>query len=137
MRILVALVAALLVGCGGSGSGANPSNTPPATEEPTQSAIQRETVSVEGKGISNSKSFRLNGTYLVQWVATPDSAVGCYHGASLDRVDGTSMFETLANELLDSKAPVSGETFVYNLDDADYYVGVSSGCSWSFTFVPN
>jgi hypothetical protein len=95
-------------------------------------------VTITGTGISKSAPFHLNGgTYEVTWKATPSSSVGCYHGASLGAVDPSAfVFETLANELLDSAAPKTGSTFIYNLPSGDYYVNASSGCSWSFTFTP-
>jgi hypothetical protein len=79
--------------------------------------------------------FHLNGgNYKVDWTATPASSTGCYHGASLGAVDPNQLLlEPLANELLSSKAPKTGSTFIYNLP-GDYYVDASSGCAWSFTF---
>jgi len=74
---------------------------------------------------------------MLQWVAVADSSVGCYHGANLKRADGTFMFETIANEMIENKKPVTGETNLFNLEDAEYYVDVSSGCDWEFTFIPN
>jgi len=47
------------------------------------------------------------------------------------------MFETLVNEILNNKKPVTGESNLFNLDDADYYIDASSGCKWVFQFVPN
>jgi len=129
------LLAAL--GCGGSGPTTESLTTSQPTQEPTQAVAQRETVTVKGKGISSSKAFRLAGNYELQWVAIADSSVGCYHGANLERADGTFMFETLANEIIDGKKPVSGVSNLFNLDDAEYYVDASSGCDWEFTFVPN
>lgn len=124
--------------CAGTTTGVMDSPAATAPEStPTPVVVQRETVTVKGKGIGKSKPFKLAGAYLVQWIATPSSSVGCYHGASLKRVDGTFLFETLVNELLNSKKPAEGETNLYDLDEADYFVDASSGCSWTFTFVPN
>jgi len=98
--------------------------------------VHQEPVTVTGTGIQKSAPFHLEaGTYLVTWTATPSNAQGCYHGASLQSTNpDTPIFELLANELLDSGAPKSGQTFIYNLDAGDYYVDASSGCAWSFTF---
>lgn len=137
MKTLIPMALLLVIGCGGSGEATETVPTSLPTAESTPTTVQRETITVEGSGISSSKAFRLSGSYVLQWVATADSSVGCYHGASLERADGTFMFETIANELIDSKKPVSGETNLYNLDDAEYYVDASSGCDWVFTFIPN
>jgi hypothetical protein len=137
MKAFLPIVLLVALGCGGSGTTTEGVATSQPTAEPTQAVVQRETLTVKGKGISSSKAFRLAGNYELQWVATADSSVGCYHGATLKRADGTFMFETIANEMIDSKKPVSGETNLFNLDDAEYYVDASSGCDWEFTFVPN
>jgi len=150
MRRAVVAVAVLLalVGCSGQALPpvAQPSFTlTPATspESLTASASAaepstpaRSAVTITGKGIQKSKPFALQGDYTVTWNATPDSSVGCYHGASLERVDGTFLNETLVNELLNSKASASGETNLYGLDAARYYIQANSGCTWSFTFSP-
>lgn len=96
----------------------------------------RSAQTITGSGISKSQPFELEGDYNVTWTATPDSDVGCYHGANLQRADGSSIFEVLANELLNSKAPKTGSTRLYGLDRGRYYVDASSGCAWSFTFSP-
>jgi hypothetical protein len=38
--------------------------------------------------------------------------------------------------MLDTMAPESGTSQLYNLDAANYYVDTTSGCGWSFTFTP-
>lgn len=96
----------------------------------------REVVTVKGNGISQSKPFHLGGSYAVGWVATPKSSYGCYHGAYLKRADGTFLFETLGNEMLNSGKAAKGETNLFGLDDADYYIDASSGCKWVYTFTP-
>ncbi len=91
-------------------------------------------VTISGSGIETSRKFHLNGgDYLVRWTATPDTDHGCYHGATLESTD-VSVFETLASELLDDGTPKSGSTYLYQVEDANYYVDASSGCDWSFTF---
>jgi hypothetical protein len=107
-----------------------------ATQQPAGNPA-RSPVTVTGSGIEKSKPFALSGNYSVAWTATPDSDTGCYHGADLERADGEFMIETLVNEILDSKAPKSGTTQLYNLDATNYYVDANSGCSWSFTFTPS
>jgi hypothetical protein len=97
----------------------------------------RAAVTVKGTGISKSKPFHLAGNYAVTWTAQSSSSVGCYHGADLQRADGTAMFETLVNEVFSDAKSHTGSTNLYNLDDAQYYVDASSGCAWSFTFNPS
>jgi hypothetical protein len=106
-------------GGGGGGGGGAPAQAP---------------ITISGSGIENSAPFHLNGgDYRVTWTATPDSDVGCYHGANLDSNE-VDVFEVLANEILDSAAPMSGSTYVYGLDPGRYYINANSGCDWSFTF---
>jgi len=137
MKVLLFIVLLVALGCGGSGTSTEGlANSQPSTAA-TETVSQRESVTVTGKGISSSKAFRLAGNYMLQWVAVADSSVGCYHGANLKRADGTFMFETIANEMIENKKPVTGETNLFNLEDAEYYVDVSSGCDWEFTFIPN
>lgn len=128
--VVVVFVALALIGGAGrgapSGGGASPAG----------GADTRTPVTVNGSGISKSKAFRLSGNYSVSWKATPDTDVGCYHGADLERADGEFTFEPLVNEILDGKASKSGTTQLYNLNAAEYYVDANSGCSWSFTFTP-
>jgi len=125
--ILVALVAAC------EAPGASPAASVAAS---VPVGGQQEPVTVTGSGIQKSAPFHLEaGTYEVIWTATPSNDQGCYHGGSLGAVDPDQfIFETLANELLDSAAAKTGSTFIYNLDAGDYFVDASSGCAWSFTF---
>jgi hypothetical protein len=106
--------------------------TPPPTPEPT--AVAAKPITISGKGISKSTKFPLAGDYEVTWTAKASSSSGCYHGASLERADGTSMFELLVNEIINDAKSHTGTTNLYNVDAADYYVDASSGCTWSFTF---
>jgi hypothetical protein len=130
----------VLGACGGPQSSSTSAATArPATSQPvaaTAAPPARTPVTVTGSGISKSKPFHLEGNYAVDWTATPASSGGCFHGASLERADGTSLFESLANAILKDAEPKTGSTNLYNLDAADYYVNASSGCEWSFTFKP-
>ena len=139
MRYTLIFVAALLAGCGGGTAAVTPfeSNQVASATPTNPPAPTREIVTVKGSGISSSKPFHLAGNYLVNWIATPKSSYGCYHGASLKRTDGTFMFETIGNEVLNSGKSSKGETNLYNLDDADYYIDASSGCKWVYTFTPD
>lgn len=99
------------------------------------SVAAQQPITIKGKGISKSAPFHLaGGSYAVTWTAKASDSVGCYHGASLARADGTYMFEVLANEIISDAKPHTGSTNVYNVDDAQYYIDGSSGCTWSFTF---
>jgi hypothetical protein len=137
IRLIVIVIVALVVG--GILNEVKPAGTtaPAGGNPPAGAGGARSPVTVSGSGIEKSKPFTLSGTYSVTWKATPDSDVGCYHGADLERADGSPTFESLVNEILDSKAPKSGTTQVYNLDSASYYVDANSGCSWTFTFTPS
>lgn len=118
-------------------SEATPTNTEPAaTQAVSEPAAAEAPVTITGSGIENSAPFLLDGgIYLVEWTAIPHSDQGCYHGAELEAVDpDAAVFEPLANELLDSAAPKTGTTYIYDLAGGDYYVHASSGCDWSFTF---
>ena len=113
-----------------------PTNTPAAPGIVAPAA--RSVVNVAGTGISNSKPFHLDGSYTVAWTATPDSDVGCFHGADLERADGELVqSNTLVNEMLNDANPASGSTQLYNLDSTNYYVHGVSGCAWTFTFTPS
>jgi hypothetical protein len=109
---------------GGSGNGAGTGATARSTER------------VTGSGIEKSDRFNLEGDYAVSWTATPDSDVGCYHGAFL-RDQGDDIEEFLVNETLDGTASASGTTNVYSLDAGSYYIDANSGCDWTFTFAPS
>lgn len=123
------LVTLVLAGCGtsGGGNGGDGGDAGAPAQAP---------VTVRGSGIEASDPFHLNGgDYRVEWTATPGSDTGCYHGANLDSTDeDESVYERLANELLDSAAPANGSTNVYGLDAGEYFVNASSGCDWEFTF---
>jgi hypothetical protein len=138
MKISLALVAGLLVGCSGGASMAtpNPSSAVASATPATPSSPAREMVTVKGSGIASSKPFHLAGNYAVAWVATPKGSSGCYHGATLKRADGTYLFEHIGSDLINGSEPTNGETNLYNLDDADYYIDASSGCKWVYTFTP-
>lgn len=110
--------------------------TPPAAADSAAGQASRTARTVTGSGIAKSEPFALAGDYSVKWTATPDSDTGCYHGANLERADGELFFEPLVNELLDSRSPKSGSTRLYGMVATRYYVEVSSGCAWSFTFTP-
>ncbi len=109
-----------------------PGTTAALTTTPT--ATSAAPVTISGHGISKSKPFHLSGNYAVTWTAQASSRSGCFNGATLKRVDGTFMYETLDNDIFNDSQKHSGSTNLYNLDDADYYIDASSGCEWSYTF---
>jgi hypothetical protein len=135
--VIALLVLGSMVGTPATSPGVTTGSATPTlavSAGPTTAA--RSAVTVKGTGISKSKPFHLAGNYAVTWTAQSSSSVGCYHGADLQRADGTTMFETLVNESISDAKPHTGATNLYNLDDAQYYVDASSGCAWSFTFTP-
>lgn len=97
----------------------------------------RSQYTVSGVGIMQSTSVPLEGDYTVQWQAqeqdsdTPD--IGCYHGARLEPVGGGPGQSLVSVEV---KGQASGTSAVYGVD-GPAYVDASSGCKWSFTFVPS
>lgn len=113
-------------------------STEPAASEPAASEppAAEAPVTITGSGIENSAPFHLGGgIYLVEFTATPRSDQGCYHGAYLQSADPNApVYERLASELLESAAPLSGTTYIYDLAAGDYYINANSGCDWSFTF---
>lgn len=92
---------------------------------------------VTGEGISKSRPFVLEGDYVVNWTATPHTAVGCYHGASLKADGDRTTFEMLVNETINDGAKHTGATSLYDMAAGSYYVDASSGCDWAFTFAPS
>jgi hypothetical protein len=124
IRLWISL-ALLLAACAPAGASAGGGG---ATQAP---------VTIIGQGISKSAPFHLNaGNYAVTWTATPSDAIGCYHEASLQSTATNAPIfgDLLASVILDSVAPQSATTYVYNLAGGDYYIDASSGCGWSFTF---
>lgn len=95
-------------------------------------------VSVQGSGVEESRPFQLAGDYLVIWSAKAGSG-GCYHVAFLERTDGGPMIDEMfvKETVWGGAPPLTGTTRLYDLDAASYYVDVTSGCRWTFTFAPN
>jgi len=137
MKMMFVLCALVLAACGNSGFDVPASTKPTELVEPIQSTLIRDPVVVQGMGSYNSKPFRLDGPYRVSWIASPESSAGCYHVASLKRADGKALSETLANESISGNAPASGETYVSSLEATEYFIDVSSECSWTFYFFYN
>ncbi len=93
-----------------------------------------ETVTMKGRGTKNTQRFELSGgDYVVRWTASSANTFGCFHGAFLRSVDGTSTFEDVGSELINGRRTVNGETNLYGLGPGQYYFDVNSGCSWSLT----
>ena len=109
----------------GAGSGAGASSAPRIAFAP---------VDVHGSGASTTSAFPLAGDVVVRWSATPQSAAGCYHAASLERADGGRLVQLLVNEAIQGTATHTGSTVVQGLPSASYMVAASSECAWSFSF---
>lgn len=92
-------------------------------------------VTVSGGETSNSQPFTLEaGDYAVDWTATAEHDVGCYHSADLESTT-ENILEPLVSWDLDGVGPESGTNYIYGLDRGTYFVEAITGCaSWSFTF---
>lgn len=121
-------------------SAATSSPTPIPTPSPTPIPTpvdDRVPFTITGSGTENSAPFHLDGTYAVTWTATPSSDVGCFHAVDLVAVDpDMRVSETLGSALLDSAAPQTGTTYLYNIEPGDYFARANSGCDWSLVFTP-
>jgi hypothetical protein len=131
--IIVLLIAAFLGACVLLGVIAYLNRSGPSSRPPAPRTIVR----LSGDGTMNTESFHLGGAYGVTWFATDKSGVGCEHRAILRSTDNiASLAESLGYGLVsknDSKW-YYGDLY---LASTDYYVAVSSTCSWTFTFTPH
>lgn len=101
-----------------------------------EAAIERVVVSVAGTGNENSRPIELRGDYRVAWSARPAADGRCFHGASLYTTDG-EIVDLLAGDTLEGPGLGRGETFLYALPPARYYVEATTGCGeWSVSFFP-
>jgi len=91
-------------------------------------------VTLAGRGDQTTKTFALDGDYLVRWSATPTTANGCYHAAVLERAGSGQQVELLVNEAIAGTAARSGTIQLAGLARNDYQVHATSDCAWSFAF---
>lgn len=94
----------------------------------------RSQVTVSGEGIMSSEPVTLAGDYRVDWLASNDGGRDCFHGTTLRTTGGERAADLILTEVHGSG---SGTVYVYGLESGRYYVDASSGCAWSFTFVPD
>ena len=135
----------LLVGCGSPEASAIPS---------IPYRISHPGITLEGHDPGKSMTIHLRGNYVVSWtVFGHSSTISQGLSGYLAQVDGT-MSHIILNNALTNAGPVratmvTGEIKISNLDDADYFVFVSSSepqllkdgeyitrPSWSYTFFP-
>jgi hypothetical protein len=85
----------------------------------------------QGIGPSDSVPVGLDGTYLVEWAATPTSPSACNLHASLRSKVDPGIEIDLANAGIEAgPTPIAGSRTV-TVAGASYVVHVESGCSWS------
>jgi hypothetical protein len=106
-----------------------------------QPPIPRTIVRLSGEGTKDTETFYLRGDYSASWVATATSrasGAGCHLEAVLH---STSKEVDLTKSLGEARlgAGKSKGTFIdlYGVVSTDYYLAVSSTCSWTFTFAPH
>ena len=117
------LLLLLVVGCGA------PTNAP--------AVAGAGALTISGSGSINTEPFHLAGSYTVAWTAAVHTgSSGCFQGAFLERLDGSTIFEPMPIGDAKTGTPATGSTILYNLDAADYYLKATSGCDWSYTFTP-
>jgi hypothetical protein len=145
-RAMAAVVlAAALGGCGAGespGTTTEPTtlDTPDTTSAPmrpsssapaTTTAKAAEPMRFEAGGETQTEPFNLTGgSYHSRFKFSGD----CYYSVSLNRTDG----EYVANgELGSGMGPIEGETNLYNLQTAEYFIkaitGPAPGCKWEIT----
>jgi hypothetical protein len=93
-------------------------------------------VTTSGSGTQDTKAFALPaGHFHVTWRATAESAVGCFHGATLKATNEGAFFGATAGSGLVQET-ADGSTEVYNVPAGEYYWSVNSGCAWEITIAP-
>jgi hypothetical protein len=133
IAIIVLLIAAFLGACVLLGVIAYLTRSGPSSQPPAP----RTAVRLSGDGTMNSESFHLGGAYGVTWLATDKSGVGCEQRAILRSTNNiASLAESLGYGLVSKDDSKSYANELY-LASTDYYVAVSSTCSWTFTFTPH
>jgi hypothetical protein len=126
--IVAFVVACVLLGVIAYLNRSGPSSRPPAP---------RTVVRLSGDGTKNTESFHLGGANGVTWFATDKSGVGCEHRAILQSTDNiASLAKSLGYGLVSKDDSKSYSNDLY-LASTDYYVAVTSTCSWTFTFTPH
>lgn len=95
-------------------------------------------VTISGRYTMNSAAFNLPaGELVARWRATTPSKTGCFHGASLRGID-VPYVDSLGSGLLDPGwKELTGETWLYGIKVARYYVDAKSGCNWTDTISQN
>lgn len=89
----------------------------------------------EGVGPKDSVPIALDGTYRVQWTATPLSPSACTLQASLRSKADAGVDVQLASAISNpSLSPVTGNRTI-TLAGTDYFLHVESDCSWSIRLV--
>ncbi len=91
-------------------------------------------ITLKGTGTMNTAQFTLAaGTYKANWRSEvkPDST-SCFHAADL-RTAADAHVEYIGNDSPKPGAPVTGETFIYNVKAGPHFISANSGCVWSIT----
>lgn len=115
---------------------ATPTAAPAGAPKPSSD----EPITLTGAGIMKTEPFTLRGgNYTITWKASDSgrgSRVGCYHGGSLQSVGGQLLSETIANASVEAGQTTEGRTQAYGLRTGQYFLSMSSGCTWSVTIAP-
>lgn len=104
---------------------------------PTPQPLEQ-SISFEGSGTMNTKSFNLaGGNYTISWSSSPRTgSTSCSHGGYLEAVDSSvRMLETFGVSPRNGETE-RGSTEVYNIKSGDYYFKFITGCDWTVEISP-